>query len=178
MAIPDISLLDGAVHPRVIKALYEASKTLTNAGIPHALAGALAVCAYGYQRNTRDVDFLVDDVGFGHHGGGIITLHPAVPVNAAGVTVDPMSVPIGNEFLNESIREAAVSDGIPVLSLSALIFMKLRSKRPRDHADVIELLRIWMASKDTIQEIREFVAYHAPGFTKKLESDIKIAKNQ
>ncbi len=59
--LPDLSLLDGIVAPRVLDALRVASEQLTRVGIRHALVGDLAVGAHGHPRATKDVDFLVGD---------------------------------------------------------------------------------------------------------------------
>ena len=58
-AIPDLSQLRGVVAPEILAAAEVASRKLREAGIPHALAGGLAVGAHGYPRTTDDVDFLV-----------------------------------------------------------------------------------------------------------------------
>ncbi|HSN99340.1 MAG TPA: hypothetical protein VLS89_13685, partial [Candidatus Nanopelagicales bacterium] len=72
--LPDLSLLEGIVAPRVLDALRAASQQLTRVGIRHALVGGLAVGAHGHPRATKDVDFLVGDEAFAHHGGGLVTI--------------------------------------------------------------------------------------------------------
>ena len=62
--VPDLALLDGVVAPEILAAMRSASAQLTQAGIPHALAGALAVGAWGYPRASKDVNFLVGDEAF------------------------------------------------------------------------------------------------------------------
>jgi hypothetical protein len=48
------------VEPKVLEVLRDAHQALEKGGIRHALIGGLAVIAHGYERNTIDVDFLVD----------------------------------------------------------------------------------------------------------------------
>src|SRR5258708_12877563 len=71
---PDLARLRGVVAPEILAAAEVASRKLREAGIPHALAGGLAVGAHGYPRTTDDVDFLVGDEAFLHHAGGPVTL--------------------------------------------------------------------------------------------------------
>ena len=71
---PDLRLLENVVAPRVLAAMRTASGALTSLGVRHALAGGLAVGAYGYPRNTQDVDLLVGDEAFERHAGGLVTL--------------------------------------------------------------------------------------------------------
>src|SRR5882672_2770200 len=87
---PDLARLRGVVAPEILNALEVASRMLRDAGIPHALAGGLAIGAYGYPRTTDDVDFLVGDEAYVIHGGGLVTLR--VPVYAVGaIRVDLIS---------------------------------------------------------------------------------------
>ena len=52
---PDLALLRGVVAPEILQAAEIASQKLAEAGIPHALAGGLAVGSHGYPRTTDDV---------------------------------------------------------------------------------------------------------------------------
>src|SRR4029079_13946135 len=79
---PDLERLRGVVAPEVLHAADVASRMLREGGVPHALAGGLAVGAHGYPRTTDDVDFLVGDEAFVIHAGGLVTLK--VPVIAVG----------------------------------------------------------------------------------------------
>src|SRR5215216_4062132 len=84
---PDLANLHGVVAPEVLQAAAVASSKLREVGIPHALAGGLAVGAHGYPRTTDAVDFLVGGEAFEKHGGGFVTLR--VPLIAIGeVRVD------------------------------------------------------------------------------------------
>ena len=72
--LPDLGLLDGVVAPRILDALRVASEQLTKIGVRHALVGGLAVGAHGYPRATKNVDFLVGEEAFLHHGRGLVTI--------------------------------------------------------------------------------------------------------
>src|ERR1700688_5005292 len=90
-ALPDLAQLRGVVDPEILAAAAVASRKLREAGIPHALAGGLAVGAHGYPRTTDDVDFLVGDEAFVQHAGGLVTLK--VPLIAVGkVRIDMVSI--------------------------------------------------------------------------------------
>ena len=59
--VPDLSLLNGVVAPEILAAMRSASAQLARTGVRHALAGSLAVGAWGYPRASKGVDFLVGD---------------------------------------------------------------------------------------------------------------------
>ena len=63
MAHPLQALAD-AVAAQVLVDAIEASRRLTELGVPHALIGGLAVGLYGPPRATKDVDYLVGDAAF------------------------------------------------------------------------------------------------------------------
>ncbi len=140
--VPDLSMLNDVVAPKVLQAMRAASSQLTRAGVRHALAGALAVGAWGYPRASKDVDFLVGDEAFEQHEGGIVTMAPGVPVGAAGVSIDHLGVLSYESYLNDALTHPILSDNVPIVPLEALIYLKLKSPRRRDEADVVELLRI------------------------------------
>src|SRR6478609_6891671 len=103
---PDLSPLRGVVAPEILSAALTASRKLREAGIPHALAGGLAVGAHGYPRTTDDVDFLVGDEAFEEHAGGFVTLKlPLVSVH--GVRVDFVSLADSEE---EHVQTRAAVD--------------------------------------------------------------------
>jgi hypothetical protein len=136
---PDVSLLDDTVSPRILEAMRVASARLTELGVRHVLVGGLAVGAWGYARATRDVDFLVGEEAFEQHPGGLVTMKYGVPIQVGGVAVDLLSASANNR---EDVLESPRSGGVPVAPLAVLIYLKLKSPRPRDLADVMELIRL------------------------------------
>src|SRR5436190_2264571 len=100
---PDLSLLEGAVAPQVLNAMRVASEQLGKLGVRHWLVGGLAVGAYGFARATKDVDFLVSDNAFEHHGGGVVTMKPGVPIQVNGVVVDHLSAQPDEEHLRNGL---------------------------------------------------------------------------
>ncbi len=157
--LPNLGLLDGVVAPQVLAAMKAAAEKLHSSGIRYALAGALAVGAHGYPRASKDVDFVVGDEAFIFHEGGIVTVHPDVPIRVGDVAVDPISVGPNEPHLLEAVERAMNSGGIPILPVDALVYMKLKSPRAKDEADVVELLKAGIDSR----AIERYIADHAPG---------------
>src|SRR4051794_8446982 len=124
--LPDLARLRGVVAPEILTAVEVASRMLREAGIPHALAGGLAVGAHGYPRTTEDVNFLVGDEAFIKHAGGIVTLK--VPLIAVGpVRVDFVSIDEARgeaTQLRSAVENPPLSEQIPVVPLPALVYMK------------------------------------------------------
>ena len=160
---PDLSRLRGVVATEILAAVAVASRMLCEAGVPHALAGGLAVGAHGYPRTTDDVDFLVGDEAFIHHVGGLVTLKvPLVAirkVRIAMVSIEPTAEE--TEQLRPAVDQTIKADRSPIVPLSALIYMKLKASRQRDLADLVELLK---RGRIDIREIDAHLARHAPGF--------------
>jgi len=136
---PEISRLDDTVAPRILEAMRVASARLTELGVRHVLVGGLAVGAWGYARATDDVDFLVGEEAFEHHPGGLVTMKYGVPIQVGGVAVDLLSAGANHR---EDALEGPRFGSVPVAPLAVLIDLKLRSPRPKDLADVIELIRL------------------------------------
>jgi hypothetical protein len=163
---PDVGLLEGVVAPSVLQAMRTASGRLRELGIRHALVGALGVGAHGYPRATKDVDFLVGDEAFEHHAGGLVSITAGVPVQVGDVPIDPLSLRPDEPHLVEALGQAVVSGGVPVAPLEALVYLKLKSPRRRDAADVVELLRVVPFP----ERIRAYLANHAPDLVEKFDA--------
>jgi hypothetical protein len=154
------------VAPEILNAVEVASRMLREAGIPHALAGGLAVGAHGYPRTTDDVDFLVGDEAFVIHAGGLVTLK--VPLIAVGnVRVDLISLKesagAGGQ-LRPAVDSPRVSEHIPIVPATALVHMKLTAGRQRDTADLVELLK---RGRIDISVIDQYLQLHASNLSRK-----------
>ncbi len=171
---PDLSLPAGVVRSEVIEALRAASQQFTKLGIRHALCGGLAVGAWGYPRATRDVDFLVGNEAFIVHGGGFVTFAPGVPITFKGVAVDSISASEDEGFLAEALDRATTREGIPILPLEALVYMKLKSPRERDRVDVIEMVKAGIAA----DRVEEWLERHAPAMAQRFRSAVEQAKRE
>ncbi len=174
---PDLELLRGVVAPEILRAAEVASEKLREAGIPHALAGGLAVGSHGYPRTTDDVDFLVGDEAFVMHAGGLVTLK--MPLIAVGdVRVDLVSIdePEGEgRHLRPAVDRPATSGEIPIVPLTALVYMKLKAGRQKDVADVVELLKRGEIDLDLVDR---YLEKHAPHLVKKWQRCKEIAARE
>ena len=138
------------------------AQVLSEMDIPFAVAGALAANAHGHVRTTDDVDILLRPEGlrefkarwlgkgwiekFAGSKGITDTLHKVnIDVLLAGdYPGDGRPKPV--MFPDPATAAEADEDGIPILSLSVLLELKLASgmtapDRPRDLDDVIQLIR-------------------------------------
>lgn len=162
---PDASLLEGTVAPDVLHALRVASEVLTRLGVRHTLVGGLAVGAHGYPRATKDVDFLVGDEAFERHEGGLVTMKAGLPIQVSGVAIDYLSIGADEGHLAAGLDQ-------PVAPAPVLVYLKLRSPRAKDRADVIELIK---AGLDP-DEARRYLATHRPDLLPKLDAAILAAR--
>jgi hypothetical protein len=122
--------------PTFERAVREVSRMLREAGIRHALVGALAVNAYRDRpRTTADIDFLVADEAFEHHPGGFVTLRVPV-VEFDGIDIDQVPLTEALRVVEESLHRAPVSEGVPIAPLDTIVIMKLLAGRHQDLADV------------------------------------------
>lgn len=154
----DLRLVEDVVASRVLDATRTASRVLTSLGIRHAVAGAFAVGAHGHPRATKVVDFLVGEEAFEHHAGGLVTLKNGVPVEVDGVLVDLLSTKGEGE--------------LSVVSAGALVYLKLKSPRFKDRADVVELVKAGL----DVPAARDYLTKHASALTAKLEECVAAAR--
>jgi hypothetical protein len=169
---PWLSLLSGVVSENVIDAMVVAHRQLDKIGVPHALVGGLAVGAYGYVRATKDVDFLVTDDAFVVHSGGLVTIQTGVPIQVGTVPIDLLSQSRGETALDGAIRDASETGGILIVPLDCLIYLKLKSPRSKDFADIVELLKVG----HDIDTIRGLIGTNAPHLIAKLDKAIAEAR--
>ena len=170
--LPDLTLLNGVVSEQILKAMRIAAEKLQTSGIRYALAGALAVGAHGYPRASKDIDFVVGDEAFTFHDGGIVTINPEVPIRVGDIAVDPIAVGPNEPHLLEALQHAPVSAGIPILPVEALVYMKLKSPRRKDSADIVELVK---AGVDT-SRLSDYLARVAPDLTGKFQTLVTEAE--
>jgi hypothetical protein len=128
------------VSPAIRDAAIKSAEQLNQLGIRYALAGGLAVGAYGYIRATTDVDFLVGEEAFEHHGS-VVAFKAGVPIEVDGVRIDYLSpISLGPQ-LEDVLNHPPMNEGFAIVPVEALIYMKLISKRRRDLVDIVELLK-------------------------------------
>jgi hypothetical protein len=106
------------------------------AGIRHALVGALGANAYRNRpRTTEDIDFLVGDEAFERHAGGFVTMRVPV-VEFEGIDVDQVPLTEALRVLEDGLNRASVSEGVPIAPVDTIVVLKLLAGRTQDLADV------------------------------------------
>jgi len=144
----------------VHQALRRLTAALEAADVPYAIAGAMAMNAYGYRRVTTDVDVLLTQEGLSifkekHLGLGWVERFPGskgMRDTEVGVKIDVLLTgdypgdgkPKPVRFPHPDV--AVRGDGFRVLSIKDLVELKLASgltnpDRLKDLADVQELIR-------------------------------------
>ena len=144
------------VAPRVREAAVKTAARLDQLGIRHALAGGLAVGAYGYIRTTTDVNFLVGEEAF-EHQGSLVAFKAGVPIEVDGVRIDYLSPASLGLQLEEVLDHPHKSEGLAVVPIEVLIYMKLVARRRKDMVDVIELVK---AGAD-VKRVRDYLIQYA-----------------
>ncbi|HET6425652.1 MAG TPA: hypothetical protein VFG20_18325 [Planctomycetaceae bacterium] len=139
---------------------------LTDAGVPYAIAGGVAVCLQGYQRNTVDLDVLIrredsDAVRSALESAGLQrSSQNSEFVSSTGIPVQCLlagdragrgsEVTLPNPGDSKAVR---LIEGLPVLVLSKLIESKIACglanmrRTHKDFADVVELIAIHSLSR-------------------------------
>jgi hypothetical protein len=144
------------VASQVRQAAVKTAAQLQLLGIRHALAGGLAVGAHGYIRATTVVDFLVGEEAF-EQQGGLVTFKAGVPIQVDGIRIDYVSpVSLGAQ-MEEVLDHPPRSEGLAIVPVEPLIYMKLVAKRRKDLVDVVELLK---AGADATR-VRDYLKRHA-----------------
>jgi len=158
------------VAPRVRDAAIKSAAKLNDLGIRYALAGGLAVGAHGYVRATVDVDFLVGEEAFEHHGT-VVAFKAGVPIEVDGVRIDYLSpVSLGAQ-LEEVLDRPPMNEGLAIVPIEVLIYMKLAAKRRRDLVDVIELVKVGA----DVSRIRDYLQQYATDLIPRFEELVNEA---
>ena len=158
------------VAPRVREAAVRTADQLNQLGIRYALAGGLAVGAHGYIRATSDVDFLVGEEAF-EHQGSLVAFKAGVPIEVDGVRIDYLSPVALGQHLEEVRDQPSMSEGLAIVPVEELIYMKLVTKRRKDLVDVIELVK---AGAD-VNRVREYVEKYASDLASSFEELVNEA---
>lgn len=141
---PDVRPVDEALP--ALRALLEA------AGVAYKLAGGLAVIHHGYVRSTEDLDVLVengaverldpmlDEHGFRREGERRLRHVPTGVRVDLLVEGDELPRPGAGSYPSPRETEGSPRDSA-IVSLPALVTLKLRAGRHQDRADVVALLK-------------------------------------
>lgn len=168
----DLKEVFSFVPPALRDAAIKSAQQLTALGIRHALAGGLAVGAHGYVRATTDVDFLVGDEAFEHHGT-LVSFKAGVPIEVGGIRIDYLSPASLGAQLEEVLDSPPIDEGLGVVPIEVLVFMKLTAGRRRDLSDVVELIKVGV----DVKTIREYLSQHADDLCPRFEELVDEALN-
>jgi len=117
------------------------------------------------------VDLLVGHEAFERHAGGLVSLKPGVPIQIDGIGVDLLSTSGGDAFLEHSPAQP-VEGEVPVVSAGTLVYLKLKSPRLKDRADVVELVKAGLE----VESVRRYLEQNAPPLVAKLDECIGQAR--
>lgn len=163
-----------AAVPQVVKvAAVESEKALSKAKVRHLFVGGIAVAAYGYERSTKDVDFLVGDEAF-HTKGKIVFPRSDIPLAVGGVIIDLVTLPQAQVLVEHELN---TNQG-KVVSLPFLVFMKLLAYRPRDREDIVQLLMLDADRRDNVRSALTPLLTSQPELTRRLDGCIREATNR
>jgi hypothetical protein len=161
----------------VHQTIQKITRRLSDLGIPHAIAGGMAVVAHGYDRTTVDVDILIDPQGLkrAHQeldGLGFVPPFPGSKnlrdvetgvriefLVTGGYPGDGKPKPVA--FPDPS-RASVEINGIRYLRLPTLVELKLASGmtapgRLKDLADVQELIKVLRLPREFVEQLNEYV---------------------
>ena len=151
------------IAPNVRDAALNTAAQLNRLGIRHALAGGLAVGAHGYIRATTVVDFLVGEEAF-EHQGVLVAFKAGVPIEVAGIRIDYLSPSALGAQLEEVLNHPLQSEGLAVVPIEALIYMKLVAWRRKDLVDVVELVKAGADVTRVLDYLRQYATDLVPLF--------------
>jgi hypothetical protein len=174
--------------------LWDATRTahelLKAEGIPHAIAGGVAVCLHGYQRNTIDVDMLVrkedsQQIRAGLQAAGWSwSQERAEFLSPGGIILQFLlagqkSGSDAEVYLPDPADEHVVTiiEELPVLTLARLIESKIACgesslrRTHKDFADVVELIVVHNLS-------RSFAKYLHKSLRETFRQLVMNARNQ
>jgi hypothetical protein len=169
----DLKEVFNFVSPALRDAALESARQLTTLGIRHALAGGLAVGAHGYVRATTDVDFLVGDEAF-EHRGTLVTFKAGVPIEVGGVRIDYLSPASLGAQLESVLDNPVINEGLAVVPIEVLIYMKLTAARRRDLLDVVELIKVGA----DVKSAREYLKLHADDLVPRFDELVNEALSE
>ena len=134
---------------------------LSDAGIPHSVCGGVAVCLHGYQRNTTDLDLIIDrerstEVRQTLESAGLQWDSENNEFRTAGGLAVQFLMTGDRAGKDSEVRlpspmgdlNVETIEGLPVLRLSRLIEIKIACgaenvrRMHKDFADVVELIAI------------------------------------
>ena len=75
------------------------------------------------------------------HQGALVAFKAGVPIEVDGIRIDYLSPTSLGPQMEEVLNHPPMSEGLAVVPIEALIYMKLVAKRRKDLVDVVELVK-------------------------------------
>ena len=135
--------------------LILAHHILETAKVPHAIIGAFALSAYGHQRATNDIDFLVDgdcrevvEAEFAKAGFTIFHSNPEVLQLQGPGIIDivfarrPLSKAMLNRKQPTKILNVPVADAEDIIGLKIQAMVSDKSRKFKDLGDIESICRV------------------------------------
>jgi hypothetical protein len=169
---PNLVAALSALSPKVRRALVASHEALDRAGVPHALVGGIAVGAYGFVRATKDVDWLVGDQAF-HHHGKLVTMREGLPYQYDGISIDYLS-PLAGTGEAQALFVGAPGSAPAVAPVEQIFRQKLHAGRARDVGDLVELLKRGVP----LAPVRAYLGRVAPSLLPALDRVAKMAASE
>jgi hypothetical protein len=154
-----INNLKSIASPALHTAASEVSEMLRHSGVRHVVVGGVAVSCNGYARTTSNVDYAVGPCAFEYRNKALF-LRADLPVKYLGIPIHYVAP--SNPFEQAMLEQYLVipdKGQVPILPIKPLVVMKLISRRHKDLADLVELLKRWVKE---IEDIRAFVSENLP----------------
>lgn len=164
---------------------------------PTVVAGALAMAAHGYRRETSDVDIVLAVVVGGPSGDALESVAQKMgltirakhgfggyDLRAGEVRIDVLTLDRDiPELVPEAVKEAVDNDrrvsifghDVFVVSLGHLITMKLLAERKKDIVDIVELIKVRLEAgqwADDREAVKEVVKRHLGWYTARKVDDL------
>lgn len=165
---------------RVRRRLLKAAAALNAAGVPYAVAGGNAVALWVSRvddaavRNTRDVDILIrredlEAVARALESAGFVRRHvagmdvfldgpDAKPRDAVHIVFASEKVRPEEPLANPDVTESEPADAFRVLSLEALVRVKLTAFHDKDRTHLRDLIEIGLVGADWLPRLPTFLA--------------------
>jgi len=154
-----INNLKSSASPALHTAASEVSEMLRHSGVRHVVVGGVAVSCNGYARTTNNVDYAVEPGTFEYRNKALY-LRPDLPVKYLGIPIHYITP--SNPFEQAMLEQYLVIPDrgqVPILPIKPLVVMKLISRRHKDLADLVELLKRRISE---VEDIRAFVGESLP----------------
>lgn len=117
---------------------------------------------------------LVGPEAFEEKEKGLVILRAGLPIRVGAVAVDLIWIAPGEDHLLDALVRPEMSEGIPVAPIPVLVYMKMRSARRKDAADLVELIKAGI----DIRRVRQYLAAKAPDLMARFDDLVEEAERE